>query len=132
MISSHPALFLPIGLWLLGVLGLYGLLSFVRIWALHGKSGLEALEARIAANLSNQFEAPLLMLVAVVLLLMEGAITSVVVSCVWVFWIGRVLHSIVQISQPRVVPRGLVFTINFLAIVTLWGILTLRVMGISV
>lgn len=127
MISDHPDLFVAITLWLVWVLGLYGLVSVLRIMMLGGRSGLEAIEARAAANLSNQFEAPLILLVAIVLLLMEGAVTSFVSGAVWVFLVGRILHTLVHVGQSRIVPRGLVFTINFLAVVAVWGALAQHV-----
>ncbi|MEM9233079.1 MAG: MAPEG family protein [Pseudomonadota bacterium] len=129
MISEHPDLFLAITLWLVWVFGLYGFVSVLRILMLGGKSGLAAIEARAAANLSNQFEAPLVLLAAIVLLLMEGAVTPFVTNAVWVFLAGRILHSLVHVGQARIVPRGLVFTINFSAIVAVWGALAVHVFG---
>ncbi|MEC8208507.1 MAG: MAPEG family protein [Pseudomonadota bacterium] len=38
----------------------------------------------------------------------------------WAFVIGRVLHSLVQICSSNVRIRGLVFTINFLAVIAMW------------
>lgn len=129
MISAYPGLFLPIGLWLLWVLGLYALLTIIRLQQMAGRSGLEAVEARASANLSNQFEAPLLLLAGVILLLMEKAVTPAVEIWLWVFLLGRIVHSVVQISQPRIIPRGLVFSINFAAVFAIWLLLASHVLG---
>lgn len=39
----------------------------------------------------------------------------------WVFIGGRLLHSYVQIITGNVRLRGLVFTLNFLAVIGLWA-----------
>ena len=41
----------------------------------------------------------------------------------WVFVIGRVLHSLVQIFTDNIRLRGLVFTINFVAVLAMWLLL---------
>ena len=92
-----------------------------------GRKGLDGFERRCAANLSNQFEAPLLMLIAVAFLAMNSAVTGGVIAALWVFLAGRIAHSLVQIGQPRIIPRGLIFTVNFAAIVYIWGVLFLDV-----
>ncbi|HCH0555847.1 MAPEG family protein [Pseudoxanthomonas sp. X-1] len=84
------------------------------------------LEPRISANLSNQFEWPLFFHVACVLLLMQGATGPLMVGLAWLFVAGRVLHSLVQIFIPNLRLRGLVFTVNFLAVLALWAALVAR------
>ena len=42
------------------------------------------------------------------------------VALAWIFVAGRVLHSAVQILTRNVRLRGVVFTINFLAVLGLW------------
>lgn len=82
-------------------------------------------EPRISANLSNQFEWPLLFYVACLLLLQSG-VSWFSVALAWVFVIGRVLHSLVQILTGNVRLRGLVFTVNFLAVLGLWAIIVVQ------
>lgn len=84
------------------------------------------IEPRIGANLSNQFEWPLFFYVACLILLRQEPNTAAVVLA-WIFVIGRVLHSLVQILIPNIRLRGVVFTINFLAVLGLWGIVLLSV-----
>jgi len=106
---------------------LYVLLTAARapkVWGIgkrsDGSNPWAAVEPRISANLSNQFEWPLFFYAAC-LLLIHGNSASVVASVVaWGFVAGRLAHSSVQILTTNVRLRGLVFTINFLATLGLW------------
>jgi len=51
------------------------------------------------------------------------------VALAWVFVIGRVLHSLVQIATANVRLRGLVFTINFVAVLAMWALVVARASG---
>jgi uncharacterized MAPEG superfamily protein len=81
-------------------------------------------EPRISANLRNQFEWPLFFHVACVLLLQTQA-SAIALALAWGFVAGRLLHSCVQILTTNIRLRGLVFTINFLAVLGLWVLLVL-------
>jgi hypothetical protein len=48
-------------------------------------------------------------------------------SLAWIFIAGRILHSAVQILTPNVRLRGIVFTVNFLAVLGLWIVVSLSV-----
>ena len=115
---------------------LYALLTVARapvVWrigrAQDGTNPWADIEPRISANLSNQFEWPLFFHVACLLLLYvtpgPGA-----VALAWVFVGGRMIHSGVHILTRNVRLRGVVFTINFLAVLGLWA-LVLRAAGAS-
>jgi hypothetical protein len=78
------------------------------------------IEPRISANLSNQFEWPLFFHVACLALLQLPHSTAAV-AFAWLFVAGRVLHSVVQIGTRSVRLRGVVFTVNFLAVLALWA-----------
>ena len=114
---------------------LYSLLTIVRapvIWGLDTKSDKIAkqriLEPRISANLSNQFEWPLLFYTCCILIIIGGAARDdVQLGLAWVFVIGRVIHSGVQILTSNIRLRGAVFTINFLAVFAMWVRLVLGV-----
>ena len=75
--------------------------------------------ARITRNLANQFELPLIFYALVVLLVALGQVTLFDVIAAWVFFAGRVAHTLVQTLTDNVPLRGQVFTINFLAVVAL-------------
>lgn len=86
---------------------------------LDGSNPWAKIEPRISANLSNQFEWPILFYVACLLLIHRQA-QSIILLLAWIFVVGRLLHSLVQIFTTNVRLRGLIFTINFLAVLGLW------------
>ncbi|WP_280561621.1 MAPEG family protein [Chromohalobacter sp. 48-RD10] len=105
---------------------LYVLLTAARapaVWGIgHRSDGTNpwaAVEPRISANLSNQFEWPLAFHAAC-LILLYLQVSPAAFALAWVFVAGRLLHSAVQIFTHNVRLRGIVFTINFLAVLGLW------------
>ena len=108
---------------------LYGLLTIARapaIWGIgrraDGSNPWAKVEPRLSANLSNQFEWPLFFHVACVLLMLLGT-SHAATALAWLFIAGRLLHSAVQVLTANVRLRGLAFTVNFLAVLGLWGLL---------
>lgn len=108
---------------------LYALLTIARapaVWGIgrraDGSNPWAKLEPRIGANLRNQFEWPLLFYVACLLLIQQGATSHAAMVLGWIFIGGRLLHSAVQILTGNVRLRGLVFMVNFLAVLGLWTI----------
>ncbi|WP_374583019.1 MAPEG family protein [Pseudoduganella sp.] len=106
---------------------LYTLLTVARapaIWGLgrrpDGSNPWAAYEPRISANLSNQFEWPLFFYSACLLLLVQHAVQPLHVYLAWTFIAGRIAHTGVQVLTKNVRLRGLVFTINFLAVLGMW------------
>ncbi len=107
---------------------LYALLTLVRapavwgVWATRdGRNPWEALEPRVSANLSNQFEWPMFFYVVCVLLLTgAGKVDIVQAALAWIFVVGRIIHSAVQILTTNIRLRGMVFTINFIAVLAMW------------
>lgn len=85
-----------------------------------GSNPWAKIEPRLGANLSNQLEWPLLFYAACLVLLPSAADPTALVLA-WVFVAGRVLHSMVQVLTGNVRLRGLVFTVNFLAVLALWA-----------
>jgi hypothetical protein len=131
--AMSSSLILPMAAHVALAVSLYVALTVARapaIWGIgrraDGSNPWAALEPRISANLSNQFEWPLFFHVACVLLLLQGMTGPLVIALAWVFIAGRVLHSAVQIFTGNIRLRGLVFTVNFLAVLALWGLLVLR------
>jgi len=112
---------------------LYVLLTAARapaVWgvgrAADGSNPWATVERRISANLSNQFEWPLFFHVACVLLIVANDTGRAAQVLAWVFIAGRVLHSLVQIPSTNVRLRGLVFTVNFLAVLGLWAVVVAK------
>ena len=112
---------------------LYVLLTVARapaVWGVgrraDGSNPWSKVEPRVSANLSNQFEWRLFFHVACVLLIVAGDVGPVPQALAWIFIAGRVLHSLVQIPTTNVRLRGLVFTMNFLAVLGLWALVVAK------
>ena len=112
---------------------LYVLLTVARaptVWGIgrraDGGNPFATIEPRIGANLSNQFEWPLFFHIACLLLLWQGNAGTGATALAWLFVAGRVLHSGVQILTGNVRLRGLVFMVNFLAVMGLWAMVLSR------
>jgi hypothetical protein len=109
---------------------LYLLLTIARapsIWGIgrraDGSNPWAKFEPRISANLSNQFEWPVFFYAACLILMQQSELDRFALLASWIFICGRVLHSLVQILTTNVRLRGLVFTVNFLAVLALWGLI---------
>ena len=121
------------------VLGLYVALTAARMAAVsQGQAafadfaragGDPPVAARIARNLSNQFEAPMFAWFAALFLLWSGEVAIFDVAAAWLFLTGRVIHTLVQTLTDNVRLRGQVFTINFVAILALMGHVAATVLG---
>ena len=113
---------------------LYALLTVARapvVWGVglskNGSNPFHTIQPKISANLSNQFEWPMFFYTACVLLIaMDEPIAGVQIYLAWTFVIGRVLHSIVQIFTDNIRLRGVVFTINFIAVLAMWTLIFIR------
>ena len=113
---------------------LYVFLTLARapsVWGIgknkDGSNPFADIQPKVSANLSNQFEWPLFFHVVCALLIALGEpISNSQVSLAWVFVIGRVLHSLVQIFTDNIRLRGLVFTINFVAVLAMWLLLSIQ------
>ncbi|MEJ6788895.1 MAPEG family protein [Brevundimonas sp. BR2-1] len=88
------------------------------------------LSARLQRNLANQFEAPVFVWVAAILLILAAHVTVWDIAAAWVFLIGRLIHAAVQCSGDNVALRGQVFTINFLGLLWLMAHAFLAVTGV--
>lgn len=126
---SPETLILPMAAHLGWATLLYIVLTIARapaVWGIgrrpDGSNPWDDIEPRVSSNLRNQFEWPVLFYVACLLLLVEqNSIDPVQVWLAWIFVAGRMVHSGVQILTANVRLRGLVFTINFVAVLCMWG-----------
>lgn len=111
------------------VCGLYVLLTLQRMRAVRARqakvgdfvsaSGDPPAAARVRRNLANQFEAPVFAYFAAAVLLWAGEVARYDLIAAWVFLVGRVVHTLVQVLTDNVALRGQVYMISFLAIVAL-------------
>lgn len=106
---------------------LYVLLTIARapkVWGIgkraDGSNPRASIEPRLSANLSNQFEWPVLFYAACLLIIQFQMESATATLLAWIFVGGRIVHSGAQILTTNVRLRGLVFTINFLAVIGLW------------
>ena len=128
------SLILPLFTHVLLCFVLYALLTIARapvVWGMgqtkDGSNPFGNIQPKISANLSNQFEWPLFFYIAIVLLIAKDEpIDNVQIYLAWVFVIGRVLHSIVQIFTYNIRLRGMVFTVNFVAVLAMWALLVIE------
>ncbi len=139
MTGLDSAFLLPFLLHFGVVLGLYAALTVARATAVgRGQAaygdfaradGDPPGAARIARNLSNQFEAPLFAYFAALFLLWRGDVAMLDVAAAWLFLVGRVIHTLVQTLTDNLRLRGLVFMINFVGILALMGHVAWVVLG---
>jgi hypothetical protein len=89
-----------------------------------GNNPLGVYEPRISANLRNQFEWPMLFYAVCLLVIVNPAAAQPAhLWLAWLFIAGRILHTGVQVLTANVRLRGVVFTVNFLAVLAMWGLL---------
>ena len=92
-----------------------------------GTNPWSSLEVKVSANLSNQFEWPLFFYVACIIMLITQEPQGIIfLTCAWLFVLGRIIHSGVQILTNNIRLRGIVFTINFLAVIAMWVVILLQ------
>src|SRR3546814_4167075 len=96
---AHP-LVLPMAAHVALAALLYALLTFARapkVWGIgqraDGSYPWAAIEPRISANLSNQFEWPVFFYAACLLLMQGHLVSTAAVVLAWVFVVGRLAHS---------------------------------------
>lgn len=93
-------------------------------WGIDTKSGLirrlSIYEPKISANLSNQFEWPMLFYCCGILAISVGVKDNDLIMLAWLFIGGRIIHTAVHVFTNNIRLRGAVFTINFLAVLLMW------------
>jgi len=107
---------------------LYATLTVFRapdVWKIgadvNGGNPWKELERKVCANLSNQFEWPVLFYAICVLFIAKTQfINPIILWAAWLFILGRIAHTGVQVLTANVRLRGLIFTINFIAVLVLW------------
>ena len=136
MPANDAALILPMAAHVALAALLYVLLTVMRapaIWgigrAADGSNPWSRFEPRVSANLSNQFEWPLFFHAGCLLLMHLQATRPAAIVLAWIFVGGRIVHTGVQVGTGNVRLLGLVFTINFLAVLGLWALALLAAIG---
>ena len=78
------------------------------------------LSRRWAKNLDNQFQLPVLFYALVAMLMATGEVSNIQIGLAWLFLVGRLLHTCVQVTGDNVVLRGRVFIVNYVALSAMW------------
>ncbi|WP_027467870.1 MAPEG family protein [Deefgea rivuli] len=124
-------LFLPMLSHILLVAILYVFLTVMRapkVWGIganpDGSNPFAKLEPRVSANLSNQFEWPVLFYAACIIVISRPEFYQHIhLWFAWLFILGRLLHCAIQIFTTNIRLRGAIFTINFVAVMCMWFVL---------
>lgn len=130
MIDVHESPFLyPMaahGAW---IVLLYASLTLVRApdaWGIgrtsDGANPYSAIEPKLTANLRNQFEWPIFFYLVCILLIIEQSNHPLQTGFAWLFVAGRILHTCIHVFLTGVRWRGLVFSVNFVAVLAMWCI----------
>lgn len=116
---------------------LYAALTAVRVEAVwRGRSafsdfvrsdGDSPLGLRIARNLTNQFELAIFAWIAVLLAVATDRVGALDLWALWLFFVGRVIHTVVQIGTTNVRLRGLVYLITAVSVIWLMSRVSLEV-----
>jgi hypothetical protein len=121
---------LPMLAHIIWIVFLYALLTLVRaptVWKIglkkDGSDPLSVYEPRVSANLKNQFEWPVIFYTVSILLIVAANTDPLQPALAWLFVAGRILHSGVQILTDNVRLRGIIFTVNFVSVLVMWGLL---------
>ena len=120
------------------VLILYAWLTLERFFnAMGGRTAYQELvlpgaeggrAGRVGTNLNNQFQAPVFFHIIAMTLWASDLVSVADIWLAWIFVAGRVFHTLVHTLSTNVIARGLVFSINFMAVIGLWLGFFIRVM----
>jgi hypothetical protein len=128
-------LFLPMLVHVSIVALLYVLLTVVRapkVWNIganaDGSNPFAKLEPKVSANLTNQFEWPVLFYAVCIIVISRPELYQpIYLWFSWLFIFGRIIHSAIQIFTSNIRLRGAIFTINFIAVICMWFMLGVNV-----
>ena len=127
-------LFTPIFVYILWISFIYVILTIMRapsVWGIgrnsNGTNPFSNIEVRASANLSNQFEWPVIFwVISLILIARPEFYQTVYLWLTWLFVFGRLVHSLIHIFTTNIRLRGMVFNINFLAVLMMWGVFALN------
>lgn len=82
-------------------------------------------------NFDNQFQVPMLAYAGVAILLATGLADAVSASLMWVFIVGRLLHTVVHTGKNDIRRRLSTFLLSYFAVAALWLWLAFRLFVIG-
>jgi hypothetical protein len=68
-----------------------------------------------ARNFSNLFEVPVLFYVVAILFYLTGPVTGLSLGLAWLFFVSRVIHSLIHLGPNKITPRFVAFALGVLA-----------------
>ena len=79
--------------------------------------------------LENQFELPVLFYAVCLALQASGAVDALTLSLAWLFVVSRYVHSFIHVTSNRIRHRQPAFVVGFLAVIALWVLLAVNLLG---
>lgn len=80
--------------------------------------------------LANQFELPVLFHLACLALYVTGGAGTLVLVLAWLFVVSRYVHTLIHVTSNRIRLRQPAFIVGFVAVIALWGLLAVRLLGL--
>jgi len=84
---------------------------------------------KIANNMRNQFETPVLFYVLCGVAIYVGAAGSLMTLLAWAWFISRLAHTAIHVTTNRVPQRAFVFAIGVIILMLMWLLILLRLLG---
>ena len=75
---------------------------------------------QVADNFRNLFEVPVLFYALAAIALATGHVPDWLVTCAWVFFVLRVVHSFIHCTYNKVYHRLAVFLASFVLLIVMW------------
>jgi len=80
-------------------------------------------------NFKNQFELPVLFYAVTLFALVTRYVDPLFFALAWIFVISRVVHAVIHLGSNIVLWRGSSWLVGFAALVAMWVLLAVRVIG---
>ena len=83
---------------------------------------------KIANNMRNQFETPVLFYVLCGVAIYVGAAGAAMTLLAWAWFASRLIHTAIHVTTNRVPHRALVFAIGVMILMLMWLLIILRLL----
>lgn len=84
---------------------------------------------KVANNMNNQFETPLLFYVLCGVATTIGATGTVMAALAWVYVVSRLVHTAIHVTGNRVRHRFAAFALGMAALIVMWALIALRLLA---
>jgi len=86
-------------------------------------------EKKVANNLRNQFETPVIFYVLCGVATYIGATAYGMTILAWIYVASRVAHTAIHVTSNNLSQRALIYSVGLMALVLMWIITILRLLG---